>query len=64
MQFQTPPDNLPYHCAVVLRCVLPWLGSGRLVVADAAFCSLMTCVALLLRGLWFIGILVNRYIGL
>jgi hypothetical protein len=49
---------------VVLRCVLPWLGSGRLVVADAAFCSLMTCVALLLRGLWFIGILVNRYIGL
>lgn len=56
-QFQTAPANIPFHCAVVLRLVLPWIGTGRLVVADAAFTSLRTCAELLLRGLFFIGVL-------
>jgi hypothetical protein len=44
--FQGPPDNLPYHCAVVLRLISPWLGKGRVVVADAAFGSYTTAVEL------------------
>lgn len=55
-QFQAAPSNIPFHCAVVLRTVLPWIGTGRVVIADAAFSSLLTCLELLKRGLFFIGV--------
>lgn len=45
------------HCAVALRLVFPWFGTGRLVIADAAFASLLTCTELLKRSLFFIGVL-------
>jgi hypothetical protein len=55
--FETPPDELPHHCAVTLRAVANWLGSGRVVVGDAAFGSFLTCYELLKRGMYFIGII-------
>ena len=56
-RYQTQPHDLPFHCAVVLRTVDPWLDTGWIVVADAAFSSLLTASELLRRGTWFIGIM-------
>lgn len=55
--FESPPELLPHHCAVTFRAVRNWLGSGRLVVGDAAFSSVKTCLELLKRGMFFIGII-------
>jgi hypothetical protein len=46
----------PFHVAVVLRLVAHWFGTGRRIIADAAFSSLATCTALLLNGLFYLGI--------
>lgn len=56
-KYETEPEKLPFHCAVTLRTVDNWTGSGRVVVADAAFGSVMTCTELLKRGLYFIGVI-------
>jgi hypothetical protein len=55
-QYETEPDSLPWHTAVTLRAVHPWVGTGRTVIADAAFSSLKTCQELLRKNLWFIGV--------
>jgi hypothetical protein len=55
-RYETEPEKLPFHCAVTLRTVDNWAGTGRVCVADAAFGSLITCLELLKRGLYFIGI--------
>jgi hypothetical protein len=54
--FEGPPFNLPFHVAVLLRLVLAYFMSGRHVVADAAFSSVLSAWELLKRGLWFSGI--------
>ena len=48
--------KLQPHTCVVLRMCEPWAGSGRVVIADAGFGSVMTALALyILFGLYFIG---------
>lgn len=56
-EFETGNNPIPSHCAVTLRCVKPWFGSNRLVVADAAFSSLRTCTELAKKGLYFTGVI-------
>jgi hypothetical protein len=41
---------------VILRLVSFWFGTGRVVIADTLFASLLTCKQLLLFGLFFIGV--------
>jgi hypothetical protein len=49
-------DQFPFHVAIVLRLCAYWFGSGRRVIGDAAFSSLLTCTALLANGLFYLGI--------
>lgn len=49
-------DRHAAHTAITLRLVQPWFGSKRVILADSAFASFNTCVALLCVGLYFIGI--------
>ena len=51
-KFQRDPDNLPFHCAIVLRLTEKYFGTGRVVVGDAAFGSYLTASTLLSRGLF------------
>jgi hypothetical protein len=53
--FEGPPDNLPFHTAVVLRQALPWIGRCRSVKGDSAFSSYRTAVECLKRGLNYCG---------
>lgn len=48
-------SELQFHAAITLRLVDPWLGKQRVIIADAAFGSLLTCTELLKRGTYFLG---------
>jgi hypothetical protein len=43
------------HTAVTLRCVEPWFYAHRLVVAESAFSSVATAIAMLRHGLHSAG---------
>lgn len=49
-------DEFKFHTAVTLRCTMNWKNTWRLVVADSAFSSVDTAIALLRNGLHFIGV--------
>ena len=42
-------------CATLMRCTLPWHGSGRLILGDSAFASLRSAMALAEVGMYLIG---------
>ena len=42
--------------AMCLRATVPWHGSGRVLLGDAAFASVQTCIRLKKVGLYFTGI--------
>ncbi len=41
--------------ATAMRCVKPWMGTGRLVIADAGFASLKLATGLVEHGTFLIG---------
>ena len=47
--------NGKHHTALTLRLVYPWKNTFRIVVADSAFASVETLIALRRIGLYFIG---------
>ena len=49
-------DGLPKGTGVVLRLAQPWFTTGRHIVADAAFASVITAVECRKRGLHFTGV--------
>lgn len=53
-------DEFPAHIAATLRCVVPWLGSHRLVVADSWFGSPANALALLRHGLYSVMFVKRR----
>jgi hypothetical protein len=50
-------DIHPKSCALTMRCVKQWFGSGVTVHADSAFTSVPTAIALRSNGLHFMGCL-------
>ena len=57
-EFRTPPHNLGESSASVLRLVKPWRGTGRVVIVDGAFTSVILAVYLFTSfGLFMICIL-------
>lgn len=46
----------PWHCAVTLRACEPWFNTGRIIIGDSAFASVLTAFWLVVAGLHFIGI--------
>ncbi len=46
----------PWHCAVTLRACENWFHTGRTIIADSAFSSVLTAFWLFVAGLYFIGI--------
>jgi len=62
-KFQSGDEQYPFHTAVTLRAVEPWHRSHRLVVADSAFSSVATAIAMLQHGLHFAGIVKTAYKG-
>lgn len=53
-KYQAQPHNLPFHVAITLRLIEPWLNTFRIIVADSA--SLITAIELLKRNVYFVGI--------
>jgi len=49
-------DRLPFHSAIVLRLTDPWRGTGRTIVADAAFGSVRTALEVEKLGNHFMGV--------
>ena len=41
--------------SVAMRCVKPWIGTARLVIADAGFASLKLAIGLAEHGLYLVG---------
>lgn len=62
-EFQTAPFNCPFHTAIVLRLVKPWLNKGHVIVGDSAFSSVKTCYELLKRGTYFLGVVKSCHKG-
>ena len=62
-QYETAPENLPFHSAIVLRLVQQYFGSGRVIKGDAAFTSVKTATEVLKRGLHYQGPLKQCYAG-
>ena len=50
------PKDCPFHVAVTVRLVKPWLGTWRTVIADSVFASFLCAITLLSMGLHFMGI--------
>lgn len=54
-EYVTPPHSYNAGTGHLLRLVQPWIGSGRVVIADSAFSSVQALIALFQLGMYFIG---------